>query len=144
VSHGFSTFDAVTAILPSVAGARAEAAVAAALVRAGKAVFLPAFAAHSRIDLVYEDDGALVRVHCKAARVKGDVLGFRTCSNTANQERDYRGEIDVFGVYSAELEKVYVVPVADVPVRRCFLRLGPTRNGQHQGVRWAKDYELGS
>jgi hypothetical protein len=143
MSHPLTSLDAVENIRPSAIGARAEAAVASALVRAGKTVFLPAFGAHSRIDLVYQEDRGLLRVQCKTARFATDTLSFRTCSNTANRERDYVGEIDVFGVYSEELRNVYLVPVTDTPGRRCFLRLGPPRNGQRRGVRWAKDYLLG-
>src|SRR4051794_9022661 len=72
---------------PTEIGARAEAAVTSALVRAGKPVFLPIFGANTRIDLVYADDGGLVRVQCKTSRVVGDVLVFRTCSNTKNVPR---------------------------------------------------------
>jgi hypothetical protein len=133
----------VTTATPSTIGARAEAAVASALVRAGKPVFLPAFAAHSRIDLIYSEGGDLVRVQCKTSRLVGEVLRFRVCSNTANVPRDYAGEIDVFGVYSPDLGNVYVVPVVEVPLRACHLRLGPTRNGQSHGIRFADDYLLG-
>ena len=41
---------------PSRIGSRAEMEVTTALIRAGKHVYLPAFAADSRIDLVYVDD----------------------------------------------------------------------------------------
>jgi hypothetical protein len=128
---------------PSSVGARAEAAVASALVRAGKAVFLPAFAAHERIDLLSLDDSRPVRAQCKTSRVVGDVLVFRTCSNTANNPRAYVGEVDVFAVYSPATELVYLVPADGLPGRICSLRLAPTRNGQSAGVRWADDFVLG-
>jgi PD-(D/E)XK endonuclease len=133
----------MTAPTPTEIGARAEAAVASALVRAGKPVFLPAFGVNSRVDLVYEEDGALVRVQCKTSRVVGDVLVFRTCSNTKNLPRDYLGEIDVFGVYSPARNLVYLVPAAGVPTRYCGLRVAPARNGQLKRVWWADDYLLG-
>src|SRR5690349_11999625 len=94
---------------PTQVGARAEAAVASALVRAGRPVFLPVFGVNSRIDLVYEDDGRLVRVQCKTSRVVREVLIFRTCSNTKNSPRAYLGEVDVFGVFSPERDLVYLV-----------------------------------
>jgi hypothetical protein len=52
LSHPLLNVTAMPAATPTDIGARAEAAVASALVRAGKAVFLPAFGANSRIDLV--------------------------------------------------------------------------------------------
>jgi PD-(D/E)XK endonuclease len=133
----------VTVATPTEIGARAEAAVASALVRAGRTVFLPAFSANTRVDLIYENDGSLVRVQCKTSRVVGDVIVFRTCSNTKNLPRDYAGEVDVFGVYSPTTNLVYLVPAAGLPTRYCSLRLTPARNGQRKGVWWAGDYLLG-
>ena len=131
------------AITPSAIGNRAEAAVASALVRTGRMVYLPAFGADSRVDLNYLDGAATTRVQCKTARQIGDVLFFRTCSNTANRPRCYDGEIDEFGVYSPDTGLTYLVPFDHVPTRACSLRLTATRNGQATGVRWASDYELG-
>jgi hypothetical protein len=129
--------------LPGVLGARAEAAVASALVRAGRALFVPAFDAQGRVDLVYATGDRLVRVQCKSARLIGSIIQFRTCSNTLNNPRTYTGEIDEFGVYSPDTGLVYLVPADDVPTRRCALRLSPARNGQSVGLRWAADYLLG-
>jgi hypothetical protein len=133
----------VTIATPTEIGARAEAAVASALVRAGKAVFLPVFGANTRVDLVYADDSGLVRVQCKTSRLVGEVLIFATCSNTKNLPRDYQGEIDAFGVYSPALNVVYLVPAVGMPNRACQLRLSPTRNGQRKRVWWANDFILG-
>jgi PD-(D/E)XK endonuclease len=145
VSHPVSSvLEVADTATPSSIGARAEAAVASALVRAGKAVFLPAFAAHDRIDLVYLDGVAAIRVQCKTSRLVGDVLVFCTCSNTANVPRTYDGEIDAFGVYSPDTGLVYLVPAAqNLPRRTCSLRLTATRNSQAAGVRWAEDFVLG-
>ncbi len=130
---------------PSGIGARAEAAVTSALIRAGCAVFLPVFSNHDRVDLIYVDANAdrMIRLQCKTARRIRDVLYFRTCSNTANAPRDYAGQIDEFGVYSPDTGLVYLVPAVDLPTRACSLRLSATRNGQAAGVRWANHYELG-
>lgn len=128
---------------PTEIGARAEAAVASALVRAGKSVFLPIFGVNTRIDLVYAEDAALVRVQCKTSRVVGEGLIFRTCSNTKNLPRNYEGEVDAFGIYSPALNLVYLVPAIGLPSRMCSLRLEPARNGQQKRVWWARDFLLG-
>ena len=128
---------------PSARGARAEAAVASALVRSGATVFAPVFGGNGRIDLVYERRGALVRVQCKTACQIGGALRFWTCSNTGNLPQPYYDEVDEFAVYSPDTGLVYLIPAADTPSRACFLRLQPTRNGQRSGVRWAADFELG-
>ena len=127
---------------PSEVGGRAELAIAAGLRLAGKRVYLPFFAADSRVDLVYEDGDGFHRAQCKTSRLIGDVIEFCTCSNTNHVRKDYRSDVDVFGVYSPDLDEVFMVPVADVPARACRLRLRPTRNGQSKGVRWARDYAL--
>jgi hypothetical protein len=127
---------------PSEVGGRAELAVAAALRLAGKRVYLPFFAADSRVDLVLEDETGFHRVQCKTAHVRGDVVAFWTCSNTNHVRKDYRSDVDVFGIYSPDLDEVFLVPVGEAPSREASLRLGPTRNGQAKGVRWASDYRL--
>jgi hypothetical protein len=121
----------------------AEVEVAAALVRSGRRVYLPFLAADGRIDLIFDDpEQGLLRAQCKTGRVVGEVLTFKVCSNTRNAPRDYRGEVDVFGVYSPQLDAVFIVPVDDVATRLCHLRLAPTRNGQAKGIRWAEPYRL--
>ena len=127
---------------PSVIGARAELAIAAALSRAGMAVYLPFFNAHSRVDLVYQNGAGLHRLQCRTSRIVRGVLCFSTCSNTRGERKDYQGEIDAFGVYSADLEEVFLVPVDGLPRRTCSLRLRASANGQQKGLRWAKDYLL--
>lgn len=120
----------------------AEAEVARALRVAGIDVYVPLFNPHARVDLVIDGVGGLLRVQCKTSTCSGGVISFRTCSNTANVPRDYRGEVDLFGVWSPALETAYLVPVAEVATRRCYLRVGPAANGQRSGIRWAADYEL--
>jgi hypothetical protein len=128
---------------PSEVGSRAELEVAARLIRSGRRVYLPLLAADGRVDLIFDDPArGLLRAQCKTGRVVGGVLTFKVCSNTRNVPRDYRGEIDVFAVYSPQLDDVFVVPVDDVATRRCHLRLEPTRNKQAKGVRWAQPYRL--
>ena len=131
------------AMTPSQIGARAEAAVATALTAQGWIVYLPAFASHGRVDLVFADAAGLHGVQCKAARRVGDVLCFRTCSNTNNDPRAYGPEVEFFGVYFHERNQVFLVPVAGTPARECSLRLAATRNAQAARVRWADEYLVG-
>ena len=127
-------------LTPSQVGTRAEAAVAAALALAGHEVFLPAFGATSRIDLIALIGGEARRVQCKTARLQAGCLMFRTCSNTANVPRSYTGEVDDFGVYSPDLHQVFIVPNVGLPERKASLRLEQARNNQRVGLRWASDY----
>lgn len=129
-------------LTPSEIGERAEAGILAALVRAGKFVYLP-FGASGRADLVFEDKHGFHSVQCKSGRVLGDVVFFLTASRTNNEPKDYRGEVDFFAVYCHARAEAYLIPVDDVPKRAAHLRLRPTRNGQAKGIRWASDYLLG-
>lgn len=106
-------------------------------------MYLPAFGSNGRIDLIYERDGAPVRVQCKTACRIGAAIRFWTTSNTANSPVDYAGQIDEFGIFAPTTGLVYMVPAGEVPDRACFLRLEPPRNGQRVKVRWASDYVLG-
>lgn len=128
---------------PSEIGARTEAAVARALTFEGWDVCLPVFCAHSRVDLVALRGNETLRVQCKTAMLLKNVLYFRTCSNTKNIRRPYHGEVDVFGVYSPDMDKVYLVPLDGLGDAGCYLRLRPTANNQAKGIRYAADYEIG-
>ena len=129
-------------------GQISEAAIAARLLQAGYVVLAP-YGGTQRYDLVVEDaDGKFWRIQCKSAWIDegGTVLKFDTANhNVTGMKRDwrhYRGQCDYFAVYSAELNKVYLVPVDDVGTTRAHLRLEPSKNGQEKHVRWARDYEL--
>jgi PD-(D/E)XK nuclease superfamily protein len=129
-------------LTPSQVGSQAEFAIAAALAAAGKQVYVPLFGAHSRVDLVTEDEHGLHRVQCKTSRLRNGVIFFHTCSNTGREQKGYQGEADFFGVYSPELQEVFLVPVGEVPERGCSMRVEAARNGQIKRVRWAGDYAL--
>jgi len=58
------------------------------------------------------------------------------------ERRSYVGEVDVFIVYCPDLDRIYAIPVDDVPLSEGSLRVEPTANGQKKGIRWAADYEL--
>lgn len=126
---------------PSQVGARAELAVATALIRAGDSVYLPLFNGHGRVDLIRQPpSGELYRVQCKSARFLKGVVVFATCSHTGGGSQTYAGDVDEFGVYVPDLDRVYLVPVSDVPGGYGYLRVEPTLNNQVSGIRWADAY----
>ncbi len=129
-------------------GQISEAAITARLLQAGYIVPIP-YGGTQRYDLVIEDaDGKFWRIQCKSAWMDdgGRVLKFDTANhNVTGTKRDwrhYRGQCEYFAVYSAELNKVYLVPVDNVGTTRAHLRLEPSKNNQEKNVRWARDYEL--
>ena len=128
---------------PSHIGVRAEAAVASALVRAGRSVFLPVFAPHERVDLVYLYGSRLVRVQCKSARCSATCCDSAHAATRGTCRAGTRERSDQFGVDSPDTGLVYLVPVDGLPTRLCHIRLAETRNGQLAGLRWAKNDQLG-
>ena len=136
---------------PKAVGDRSTLAVMLALQRAGYIVLMP-FGENTRYDLVIEKGTSFARVQCKTGRLRGGAVRFAACSSYAHHSnpsltrRDYLGEIDFFGVYCPETGGVYLVPIADAPIRRQgALRVAATRNGQsrkYQDGRNLRDREL--
>ena len=129
-------------------GQISEAAITTRLLQAGYIVLTP-YGGNQRYDMTVEDaDGQFWRIQCKSAWIDedGTVLKFDTANhNVTGQKRDwrhYRGQCEYFALYSAELDKVYLLPVDEVGITRAHLRLMPTKNNQEKNIRWAKDYEL--
>jgi len=126
-------------------GERSEAAVLACLLKAGKIILLP-FGDNQRYDLVIDEGtGEFTRVQVKTAKLDSDkqILKFKTRSSQAHRGRgqsDYKGQCELFAIYSPELDRVYVVPVDEVGRQECVLRLDAPKNGQLKGIRFAKDY----
>jgi hypothetical protein len=130
---------------PVDVGLRSEAAILSELVRRGFQVLVP-FGTNQRYDLVLDLDGQFVRAQCKTGRLHRGVVRFSTRSIRSNTKqtyfRDYAGEVEIFLVYCQETNGIYAVPVEEAPSGYGYLRIEPTRNGQADRIRWARDYEL--
>lgn len=143
-------------------GLQAHTAVLHALVRKGFEVLLP-WADHLAYDIAYYYSGeesidpigkkehGLIRIQCKLARIStdGGVIEFNAYrvspgdNGRRSVKRGYRGEAEYFGVYSPDTDKVYMIPVDEVPEGiNIRLRLKKSKNNQEKFVRWAKDYEF--
>ena len=126
-------------------GERSESTVFAALLRTKPCVLLP-WGDNQRYDLVFEEDGKFNRVQCKTGVLVGGAVRFPTRSTYAHRgrpSRGYRGEVDYFGVYCPQTDKVYLVPIDDTAGNReTSLRVDTPRNGRKTNIRWAKTYEL--
>jgi hypothetical protein len=126
-------------------GAIAEAAVALEAARLGIGVYRPI--GDERCDLIFDIGSRLLRVQCKWARRYDDVVVVRLYS--ARRARDglrrtfySEEEIDAFAAYCDDTASCYFFELADLAQNEMRLRLGPTRNNQAKGVRWAKDYDF--
>jgi hypothetical protein len=122
-----------------------QSQVMAALLKRGIKVLLP-YGDNSRYDLVVEENEKFSRIQCKTARMDRGAIVFSVASSQyhrGGKRRDYRGQIDAFGVFCPDNGKVYVVPIDDLPlVREAKLRLTPPLNSQVKGIRWAAKYEI--
>jgi len=130
---------------PTSEGKRTEAVILATLVGLGKSVLIPWN--EERYDLALDEAGQLTRIQCKTGMLRRGYIGFKTCVADIRRplgDGGYHGQIDAFAVYCPQNNKVYVVPIADVPpVTYAILRVEPPLNGQITGIRWAKQYEVG-
>jgi hypothetical protein len=126
---------------PTAIGNRTTAIVLAALIKAGKTVSIPFGDGHS-YDLVLDESHRLLRVQCKTGQLRNGVIILHLYTvNRSGARSRYAGLADLYAIYCAELDKVYMIPVAEVG-EPANLRVTETQNGQEKGVRWARDYEL--
>jgi hypothetical protein len=129
-------------INPTTRGKRTEAMVLGALVEAGMSVLIPWN--EERFDLVIYEDSAFRRVQVKTGCLKDGYVLFRTVSvhSQGAFRSTYEGQVDLFAVYCPETAAVYLVPPAGLPREMASLRLSPPKNGQTNGIRWARDFQL--
>jgi prevent-host-death family protein len=128
-------------------GAIAEAEIEAAAVRKGIDVMRPRMQ-FGRYDLLLDLRPRLLRVQCKWANREGGVIVVR-CRTSRRAPEGYRratyssDEIDALGVYCADLDRCYLLPVELVAGRsQLYLRITATKNGQRAALHWAAEYEF--
>jgi prevent-host-death family protein len=104
---------------------------------------------HERYDLVLGLAGKLLRVQCKWARRKGDVvlIAARTSYHSPTQgyvRSSYDGsQIDALAAYCGDLQKCYLLPIDLIAGQgTVHLRLAETKNNQRAALNWAADYEF--
>lgn len=129
---------------PKAIGDIAVAGVLASLLKKGFAILLP-FGDSQRYDLVLDKEGKLFRVQCKSGRIRNGCIKFNTSSTEwykGHRRKNYKGQIDYFGIYCPELDKSYLVPFDIMAETQGLLRVNPTKNNQSKLVRWSQDYEI--
>ncbi len=131
-------------------GGLAELRIAAAAVELGVDVYRPMLDG-ARCDLIFDTGDRLLRVQCKWATLKNDVVAIRLRTSRHSPSRGYvvttynAGEIDGIAAYCNELERCFFLPIKEFEQRTfAHLRLGAARNGQLVGVKMADDYPLGA
>jgi hypothetical protein len=133
----------------TIKGAIAEAAITAAAIELGIHVLRPLVEGR-RYDLVFDVNGRLLRVQCKWAPRRGNVVAvnLRThrCTPHGYVRSTYSAsEVDGIAVYCQELKQCFYVPIERVAGRRVlYLRLAPAANNQRAAINWAADFALGA
>jgi prevent-host-death family protein len=127
----------------------AELSFAAEAARLGLEVYSP-LTEHGRADMVLGVGGHLLRVQCKWANKKGDVV-FVSLQTSRRGWNGYirttysADEIDAIGAYCQELGTCFLIPVDVAEGKSAVtLRLVPARNGQRAALNWADQYRLGA
>lgn len=134
---------------PNHKGNVAELAFASEAARLHLEIYSP-LTEHGRADLVLGMGGKLLRVQCKWANRRGDVVSI----NLATSRRSGNGhirttytadEIDAIGAYCDELRECFLIPIDIAEGKSAMhLRLAPPRNGQRAALNWAEQYRLGA
>jgi hypothetical protein len=129
---------------PKAKGDITTAKVMAALLASGHIVLVP-WGDNQRYDLVVEVEKQFHRIQCKTGRLLNGCIVFNS-SSTGNPNspyrQNYKGQVELFGVYSVETDKCYLVPVDAVPPGEAKLRIMPTKNNQSKGITWASQFEI--
>jgi hypothetical protein len=139
----------VRELTPTEKGAIAEARIYAAAVEAGIVVARP-LTEGRRYDLIFDLGPKLLRVQCKWAPRKGDVVVVRARTSRYTPSGYVRTtyavtEVDGIAAYCPQLDACFYVPIDNIAGKSvAHLRLSPTQNGQLAGVTMADRYQLGA
>ncbi len=104
-----------------------------------------------RYDLVIDRGKGFERIQVKNGRLDKGSVRFNTCSShyhtkegqrTKDFKRDYKGQIEAFGVFCQETRECYMVSVDEVGTNEGSLRVDPMKAGSKYKVKWAKDYKI--
>ncbi len=131
-------------------GAIAEAAIAFEAMKLGINVLRPLSEA-LRYDLVLDLGGELLRVQCKWARRREDVIEVQVGGCYHSPGRGYvrstyaSHEVDAVAAYCQELDQCFLIPISRLHGQgHIYLRTAPARNNQRGAVNIASEYEFGA
>ena len=128
-------------------GAIAEAAIAFEAVKLGIDVYRPV-AEGGRCDMIFDVETHLLRVQCKWATRRGEVLviscqSARRCAEGFIRRTYTSEEVDAIAAYNLELDRCFLIPISRVEGRPAIqLRLSPSLNNQRRRINWADDFDL--
>ena len=117
----------------------------AASIRHGYLISIP-YGENHRYDLLADDGTSIARVQVKTGRLLPSGSITFNCYSSHHHRggpcRSYIGEVEFVAVYCPQLDKVYLIPEADLNRTKVYLQVEPTVNRQSKNARWARAYEL--
>ena len=129
-------------------GAISESVIACEAIKLGIGVYKPL--TDLRADFIFEIGDDLVRVQCKTALIRGQVVVVPCYSARRTRDGLVRrlyspDEIEAYAAFCPENGKCYYLPIELFPGRsQIQLRLAPALNGQRARINWAREYEFGT
>lgn len=120
-----------------------ELAVATSLRKNGCSISFP-FGEDTPYDLIVDRDGELYKAQVKTAKLEDGSLKAsleRTRYNSDGPSRSSYSsdEVDIYLIYSPDLDRVYEVPFAEAPKTKIHLRIDES---SAHNVRMADQYEI--
>ena len=106
---------------------------------------------NDRYDCVIDRGFGFERVQVKTGRYQNGTVVFsnrsshhhtRKGQSIGNSSKDYKNDVDAFGVYCHEIDKCYLVPIDDANYHEMRLRIAKPRNNNEANINWAHKYEI--
>ncbi len=135
-------------LTPTQKGGLAELKIATAAANLGVGVYRPMIEGN-RCDLVFEIGDRLLRIQCKWANRKGDVLGISLMTSRLTPAGYIKtlytsSQVDGFAAYCHDLDSCYFLPIADFEGRSyAHLRLAPAKTTSRPVLGWPLITRLG-
>ncbi len=101
-----------------------------------------------RYDLVFDVHDLMLRVQCKWAGRKGNVIVVHTRTTRLTPSGYLRttygaSEIDAIAAYCPDLEECFLLPIREVAGKQVVhLRLAPAFNNQEVAIKYAASYRM--
>ena len=105
--------------------------------------------APERYDMIFDMHGSLLRIQCKWASHRGEVVVIRCRSSRrvadGHARRDYTAdEVDANAAYCLPLDRCNFFGVCGASPAAIQSRLSPSKNDQRMGVNWAATSGFGN
>lgn len=122
-------------------GEKSEGMLLAKFLQKGWIVLIP-FGDNQRYDFVIDRGNGFERVQVKTGRLRNGCIKFPARSSYGHRgakHKSYQGQIDLFGVYCLDNEKIYLVPIGNLKSYGT-LRIEEPKNNQKENIILAEKF----